>query len=243
MTATNLQFYERLWSGTHLEEPHRFNTWPLIRELANARPEALEVGPGLRPRLPLEGTCFVDVSREAAERLRRRGSPAVAGDVTALPFPDRRFDLVGAFDIVEHVADDAVVFRELSRVLRDGGIFVFSVPLYARFWTEFDVVVGHVRRYEPEGLERSIAEHGFLLERSAAYGMQAKNPWLLRIASYWLRRYPESAIRWYNRVFLPLGMLRQKPLRFEPGLVRDGGVDEVIVVCRRAPRSGADVRG
>src|SRR6185295_6157089 len=100
-----------------------------------------------RPRLPLGGTWFLDGSRRAAERLRERGARAVGGDVGALPFADRSFDLVGAFDIVEHVEDDAAVFRELGRVLRDGGTLLLSVPLHPSFWTGFDALVGHFRRY------------------------------------------------------------------------------------------------
>lgn len=242
MASLNLRFYEQLWSETRLEEPHRFNTWPLMRTLAESSTERLEVGPGLRPRLPIEGTRFLDISRRALEHLRRRGADTVVAEVTSLPFPDQRFDLVGAFDIIEHVADDGHVFSELSRVVKDGGVFVFSVPLHARLWTDFDALVGHFRRYEPEALERSIVEHGFALEQSAAFGMQPKSRWLLELGARMLRRYRASAMRWYNRVFLPLGLLLQKPLKLEPGLIRAGNVDEGLLVCRRRPRGRAVLR-
>ena len=237
MASTNLDFYDQLWSDTHLEEPQRFNTWPLIQGLAESAPERLELGPGLRPRLPMERTRFVDLSRRALERLRERGANAVAAEVGSLPFGDQRFDLVGAFDIIEHVADDGPVFREISRVLKDGGAFVFSVPLHPRFWTGFDELVGHFRRYEPDELERSIAEHGFVLERSAVFGMQPKNRWLLELGTRWLKRHRARAMRWYNWVILPIGLRMQKPLEFEPRLIREENVDETLVVCRRKPRS------
>ena len=236
MATTNLEFYDDLWSRTHLEEPRRFNTWPLVEALVAAARERLEIGPGLRPRLPIEGTCFVDISRHALKPLRRRGARTALAESGALPFPDRRFDLVAVFDVIEHVADDVSVFRELGRVLKDEAVLVFSVPLYASSWTPFDSVVGHFRRYEPDDLERSLEEHGFELERSAVFGMQAKSGWLLRVAARTLARHRAKAMWWYNRVILPLGMYLQKPLVFESGLIRARSADEVVVVCRRRVR-------
>ncbi len=231
----NSRFYERLWSESRFLGPERFNTWPLVRSLAESARERLEVGPGLRPRLPIESTCFVDISRSALERLCAEGASGVRGEATALPFPDGRFELVAAFDIIEHVADDDLVFRELRRVLRPGGTLVFSVPLYDRHWTAFDDLVGHFHRYEPDRLEHLLAENGFVLEQSAVFGMQPKGGWLLDLGTYMLKWHRAKAMRWYN-FFLPIGVYFQKPLKFEPGLTRREGVDEVLLVCRRRPR-------
>jgi len=80
----------------------------------------LEIGPGLRPRLPIAGTYFVEISRSALARLVQHGGVVAQATAAALPFPDAAFNLVMAMDIIEHV-DDEPVFRELTRVLRPGG--------------------------------------------------------------------------------------------------------------------------
>jgi SAM-dependent methyltransferase len=49
-------------------------------------------------------------------------------NVEALTFPDHSFDLVTSTDVFEHVENDIVGFREIARVLRPGGNFVFTVP-------------------------------------------------------------------------------------------------------------------
>src|SRR5579859_1749617 len=98
----NQAFYDSLWSGSRLIDPARFNTWPMVRELATALPRRLEVAPGLRPRLPLDGTYFVDISTAALDELRSRGGSVARASVTALPCADASFDLVCALDIVEH---------------------------------------------------------------------------------------------------------------------------------------------
>ena len=113
----NRRFYDALWSASYVVQPQRFNTWPLLSTLAASAPARLEIGPGLRPRLPIAGTSFVDISRPALSRLTACGGLAMLGEITALPYPDRSFNLVCAFDIVEHVEDDQQVFRELSRVV------------------------------------------------------------------------------------------------------------------------------
>ena len=231
--AANRRFYDALWSAGYLVPPHRFNTWPELSALAASASGRLEVGPGLRPRLPVCGTHFVDVSEPAVAQLRERGGLATLSDVTALPFRDRAFDLVCAFDIVEHVEDDRRVFAELSRVARHGASIVLSVPLHQVRWTAFDVLVGHVRRYDPDDLLALLREHGLAIERTAVFGMEPRSRWLLDLAVWGLTKRRVQALRWYNAVLLPLGLLMQRRLDWGSGLIDVAGVGELLLACRR----------
>ena len=231
----NRRFYDALWADTYLIQPDRFNTWPLVRELSAVHPLRLEIGPGLRPRLPLAGTHFIEISRAALSRLVQHGGFADFATAAALPFPDAIFDLVMAMDIIEHVDDDEPVFRELARVLRPGGMLVLSSPLHPESWTSFDDVVGHLRRYRPPELLERLARHGLTLERSAIYGMQPRSQLLSRMGAWWLTRRREQAMRWYNRVLMPLALRFEGRLKLEPGMIDTTRVDEVIMVCRRRP--------
>ena len=79
---------------------------------------------------------------------RRRGlQRLVAGDATRLPLPDACCDLVTAFDVFEHIDDDAAAFAEAHRVLRPGGSLLLTVPAYAFLWSEHDIALQHFRRY------------------------------------------------------------------------------------------------
>jgi len=231
--ATNRRFYDALWSTSYVVPPQRFNTWPLLSALAASAPARLEIGPGLHPRLPIGGTYFVDVSRPALSRLKAHGGLAALGEITALPFADCTFDLVCAFDIVEHVEDDRRVFRELRRVARDDATVIFSVPLHSTRWSAFDALVGHVRRYDPDDLLTILAEHSFVLEQSAGFGMQPRSQWLLDFAVWGLTQRWVGAMRWYNRFLLPVGLLLQRRLAWAPGLIDVAEVDELLLVCRR----------
>ena len=233
LVARNSRFYDAFWARTYLTRPESFNTWPLVSALRPAADACLEIGPGLRPRLPVAGTHFLDLSPTAVMRLKARRGLARTGEITALPYPDARFGLVAAFDVIEHVADDARAFAELTRVLRPGGRLICSVPLHPARWTVFDDHVGHARRYEPAALQALLARHGLVVEQSAVFGMQSNNPRLLRFAVDWLTKNPAMASACYNWLFFPLGLLLQSRLQWTAGLMDLGKVDEVVLVCRR----------
>jgi len=228
----NRRYYDLLWSDASLIEPHRFNTWPLVQSLLSAAERRLEVAPGLRPRLPLIGTQFADISAPAAAKLHACGAHVVLAEAGALPFPQDTFDLVCALDIIEHVDDDDGVVSELSRVTRAGGSLLISAPLHPSRWTPFDEIVGHKRRYEPLRLLEMLSNHRLQVERTAVFGMQPRSSRLVNIGMWCLLHQRERAMWWYNRVFMRLGLRFQRRLRFSLGMAADH-VDELLLVCRR----------
>lgn len=233
LLGANHEFYDALWADARLIGPESFNTWPLVRSLVSESRRSLEVAPGLRPRLPLEGTQFVDMSAPAVAKLRAHGANAVVGLVSSLPFPDRAFGLVCAFDIVEHVDDDDGALSELSRVAAPGATFLLSVPLHASHWSAFDDFVGHRRRYQPEQLLEKLAGHGFSVSQSAVYGMQPRSSRLLDLGMWCLAHRRDKAMWWYNHVFMPFGVRFQRKLALVSGMVDTDGVDEILLVCRK----------
>ena len=241
LREANRRFYDRLWGATRLASPQRFNTWPVVASLLAApdRAARLEIGPGLRPRLPVEGTCVLDVSAPALARLRAAGAVAALGDAAALPYPDAHFGLIAALDVIEHVEDDGAALAELARVARPGAALLLSVPLHPARWTAFDAVVGHRRRYEPAALAALLAAHGFAPARSAAFGMQPRASWLARLGAWFLANQPGRALWWYDRVLMPLALRCQRPLALRDGAVPAGGIDEILLLCHRLPASAA----
>jgi SAM-dependent methyltransferase len=99
----------------------------------------------------------------------------VCGSALALPFADRTFDVVGAFDVLEHCAPEQRAVAELFRVLEPGGRLLASVPAYTWAWTDHDVRAGHHRRYTRTRLVRALELGGFDVLR-ATYGFAAVFP-------------------------------------------------------------------
>ncbi len=234
MHEVNRAFYDPLWAESEVVRPERFNTWPLVQSLTENSARRLEVGPGLRPRLPLEkGTTFVDLSEAAVAKLRASSADAVTGVIASLPFADETFDVVCALDIVEHEDDDEGALAELARVAAPGAALLVSVPLHPSRWQPFDAVVGHRRRYEPESFFSKLREHGFVIERSAEYGMQPAYPRLVEFGMRMLERHRRHAMWMYNKVFMPLGLLFQPKLVTREGVGDPQAVDQIMLVCRK----------
>jgi SAM-dependent methyltransferase len=90
----------------------------------------------------------VEFEKDCCDFVRKRfGRTYVNASITALPFPSETFDLVCAFDVIEHVDDDALAVREMKRVCRPRGSIVVTVPAFMMLWSHHDEVNHHRRRY------------------------------------------------------------------------------------------------
>jgi SAM-dependent methyltransferase len=81
-------------------------------------------------------------------------------DATAIPFKSD-FDIVGAFDVLEHIDADDRVLQCVHDALRPGGLFIVTVPQYQWMWSTLDEVVCHKRRYSRSELLRKVASARF----------------------------------------------------------------------------------
>lgn len=91
-------------------------------------------------------------------------------DARSIPFRDA-FDLVGAFDVLEHVAEDEAVIAIVRASLVKGGVFLAAVPQHPGLWSAADDVGHHVRRYERRELDRKISAGGFEVVFSTSYAV------------------------------------------------------------------------
>jgi SAM-dependent methyltransferase len=109
--------------------------------------------------------CASDRSPDALAFVRSRGiRNVVASDAAVLPFANASFDVVTAFDVIEHVEDDYAMALELRRVLRPGGALAVHVPAWPSLWSRHDEVLEHKRRYTRRALRRLLLDTGFELE-------------------------------------------------------------------------------
>ena len=77
----------------------------------------------------------------------KTGIQAVNASVTDMPFEDNSYDLVCAFDVIEHVENDFLAIQEIDRVLKPGGFTFTTVPAFQFLWGDHDLINHHFRRY------------------------------------------------------------------------------------------------
>lgn len=125
---------------------------------------------GLRTRRPDLRLCGSDLYREGLELAARRVPDAelCQADVARVPF-EGEFDVVGAFDVLEHVDDDGAALLALRRTLRPGGGLLVTVPAHPRLWSVTDDYARHRRRYRRGELEAKLEAVGFRLLRSSGF--------------------------------------------------------------------------
>lgn len=101
----------------------------------------------------------VDVSDDAIKYMKKSGYKDVKKvDSIKLPYKDNTFDIVGAFDVLEHIDNDTEALKEWNRVLKKDGSLVLTVPAYQWLWTDHDVSLHHYRRYTRKELRRKSTE-------------------------------------------------------------------------------------
>jgi len=104
---------------------------------------------------------------------RRISAVGPGGEVRNIPVDalgTERFDLVCAFEVLEHIEDDATTLKDWSVRLRAGGWLLLSVPAHQRRYGPADELAGHFRRYDPEALTALLASCGFTDIEIRQYG-------------------------------------------------------------------------
>ena len=107
----------------------------------------------------------------ARQRIALGGRGEVRNVTVEALDPQERFDLVCAFEVLEHIEDDAGALKTWAGRLRPGGSLLLSVPAHQSRYAAADELVGHYRRYDAEPLEALLRGAGFAEVELREYGM------------------------------------------------------------------------
>ena len=143
---------------------------PIVREL-DAPYRVLEIGCGTGNTLRvLEQVCRgasltgTDPFDEALAIARHRvRCTLVRAEVERLDLPGA-FDLIGAFDVLEHIEDDVAAVRQLRSKLAAHGRLVLTVPAHQHLWSYADEAAHHYRRYSVAQLRTTLEGAGYVVE-------------------------------------------------------------------------------
>lgn len=97
------------------------------------------------------------------------GIHAINASLTELPFENEEYDVVCAFDVIEHIEDDRLAISEIYRVLKKEGIVYLAVPAFQSLWSNHDVVNHHFRRYKMKDFTQKAKDERFEIIRKTYF--------------------------------------------------------------------------
>lgn len=165
----------------------------LLAALQSACPNATVVGMDLY----IKG--LLNARRLGAKRL-------VCGDARQTCFAPA-FNLIGLFDVIEHIPDDISALQGAAKLLAADGAILITVPAHPKLWSYFDTASRHCRRYTSQTLTDCISRAGLKVEYMTPF-MSCLYP-IMR-ATRWLGGF--------KRKSLTDAQIAQNELRIVPGV-------------------------
>jgi SAM-dependent methyltransferase len=223
---------------------NRLICWALERYFPRAR-SLLEVGcgtgfvlAGIRKNLPdltLAGSeIFAAGLRLAAQRLR--GVRLFQMDAQQIPF-ESEFDIIGAFDVLEHVTNDELVLSQMYQAVRDGGGILLTVPQHPFLWSRVDEYSKHVRRYTAVELKTKVRRAGFSIARATSF-VSLLLP-LMLISRARMRRGEGELDSTEVRLSAPLDFLLELIMDCERAMIRCGiflpAGGSLLLIAKKSP--------
>lgn len=86
-----------------------------------------------------------------------------------IPFDYEKYDLIVAFDVIEHIDDDLAALDALRSHLKCGGWLVLTVPAFQFLWSHHDDINHHRRRYHLKGLQQVARKADFAIHYSSYF--------------------------------------------------------------------------
>lgn len=213
---TNFWFQARnellLWAmQLYFDKPVHYaeigcGTGYVLRAVEQAFPDAAIVGTEL----------FVEGLKYASQRCKR--AKLVQLDARKIPWQNQ-FDVVGVFDVLEHIEDDKGVLEQIyESLVSDGGLLI-TVPQHQWLWSAVDQAACHVRRYSASELENKVKAAGFEILRSSSF-VSLLLP--MMVAARLVQRKPSSDAAAELRINKQLNWLFRKIMSVEFSLIRHG---------------------
>jgi SAM-dependent methyltransferase len=147
---------------------NRLLTWALCSYFPNME-SFFEIGCGagfvlakIRSEFPNLRLYGSDASVESLNLAKERLPEVTLYQVDARRIPFRaEFDVIGAFDVLEHIEEDTKVLEQLFQAIRPGGGIVITVPQHPFLWSSADANASHKRRYTKQELVSKVRKAGF----------------------------------------------------------------------------------
>jgi len=158
-------------------------------------------------------------------------------DARCIPF-EREFDVVGTFDVLEHVVEDEKALAQMFSAARPGGGLLVTVPQHRFLWSASDQFAMHQRRYTRAELRQKVENAGFEIQRMTSFNSLLLP---LMICSRMQRKGDQDVNPWREfEISSALNRTLESILKFERTIIRAGAsfpVGGSLLLVGRKPLS------
>ncbi|NTW22490.1 class I SAM-dependent methyltransferase [Candidatus Falkowbacteria bacterium] len=125
----------------------------------------LDIGCGTGTELPVLAefgdVVGLDNNAEALKMVAGKGFKTLLVDMDNESLGEGLYDVVCAFDVLEHLENDQTTLDKIFKSLKPGGWLVFTVPAFGAIFSQHDRAMGHFRRYERSGIAEQLSRAGY----------------------------------------------------------------------------------
>lgn len=102
------------------------------------------------------GLMYAHENLERENKKKKLACTFVNASAYAMPFEQETFDIVVCCEVIEHVQETGKLLAEARRVLKTGGICIFTTP---HRLTEFPQDIHHVKEYFPSEIQKLLEDY------------------------------------------------------------------------------------
>ena len=200
-----------------LVEARNYRRWLVDLAAPYLGDDPLEVGGGLghyaaewaAAGLPRFTTSEADLARLEVLRTRFEHDPVVRVRELAVPIAETAtHSAVVACNVLEHIPDDVAALRAFAGLVRPGGAVVVLVPAFPSAMSQFDLAIGHQRRYRRASLRRAAEDAGLVVEVLHYVNLPGLLAWYIAVkllrgrpkAGLLLTVYDRGVVPWLRRL-------------------------------------------
>lgn len=212
----------------------KFNQWMFEVIKPYAKGKVFEIGSGIgniSDRFINKGYTLMlsDYNSGYCEELQSKYSdhPTVIGvrqmDLVDPDFEKKHFDLfeqfntVFALNVIEHIEDDLLALANSSKLLKKGGHLIILVPSYQKLYNNFDVELGHCRRYNITTMSKLFTVNNFEIIHTQYFNFVGTLGWYFNGNILKKQQLPAGQMKIYNRL-VPVFKIVDKLIQNRVGL-------------------------
>lgn len=141
-------------------------------------------------------------------------------DARRIPFRNE-FDVIGAFDVLEHIKEDEIVLQQMYQALKPKGGIILTVPQHPFLWSQVDEYSYHVRRYNAQKLKFKIESSGFEVIRMTSF-VSLLLPIVMLSRLRWKKSRKKYDSMSEYKIGTVLNVVLEKVLDFENFMIKRG---------------------